>query len=59
MRDLVKGIFARSQFRGTDHLGAWNRLLIHTLRLASLIKLRPNECNNYQHRWACSASWEG
>ena len=49
MRDLVKGMFARSQFAPYTHPPS------------SLIKLRPNGCNNCQVNTfgTCSASWEG
>ena len=54
MGDLVKGLFVRFQFRSLQQAP-------YTHPPSSVIKLRPNGCNNYQVNivGTCSASWEG
>ena len=54
MCDLVKGMSVRFQFRSLQQAP-------YTHPPSSVIKLRPNGCNNYQVNivGTCSASWEG
>ena len=55
MCDLVKGCSYVFNF------GACNMQAPYTHPPSSVIKLRPNGCNNYQVNivGTCSASWEG